>query len=64
MFGERRISALVFPCVASLILSAYITVSVLQTRPAYGVRMMTAALVDLRLLPTLSSNSLQGTFRP
>ena len=44
VFGERRVSALIFPCTVSLILSAYITVSVLQTRPAYGIRMMTAAL--------------------
>ena len=42
---ERRISALVFPCTASLILSGYIVWSVAATNPLYGVRMMIAALV-------------------
>ena len=45
VFGECRVSALIFPCIASLILSAYIAVSVLQIRPVYGIRMMTASLV-------------------
>ncbi len=44
IFGEHRISVLVFPGVTSLILSLYIVISVLQRRPPYGVRMMTAAL--------------------
>lgn len=44
IFRERRISAMLFPCVASLVFSAYITVSVLKTGPLYGTRMMAAAL--------------------
>ena len=42
---ERRISALVFPCTVSLILSGYIVWSVAVTKPLFGVRMMIAALV-------------------
>ena len=42
---ERRISALVFPCTVSLILSGYIVWSTAATNPLYGVRMMIAALV-------------------
>lgn len=45
LLKERRISVLVFPCVTSAILSAYIVWSVAATHPLYGIRMMTAALV-------------------
>ena len=45
LLKERRISVLVFPCVTSLILSAYIVRSVLAAKPLYGTRMMIASAV-------------------
>ena len=44
IFGKRRISVLIFPCAASLILSGYLTFSVLQAKLPWRTRMTAAAL--------------------
>lgn len=46
LFGEKRqVSALVFPCMASLVLTVFISRAVLETQPVYGTRMMVSAIV-------------------
>lgn len=48
VFGERRISVLVFPWAVSWILTAFVLWSVLKTQPAFGTRMaVIAAAVSL-----------------
>ena len=44
VFRERRISTMVFPCAVSLILSGYLSASVMLEGPRYGIRMTAAAL--------------------
>ena len=42
--NQRRVSALIFPCTISLILSFFISWTVLDQQPAFGTRMMITAL--------------------
>ena len=45
VFRKRRVSALVFPCVTSGTVSAFLVAAVLRTHPLYGTRMTIAALL-------------------